>query len=186
MRALLTEARERLDAALPDHPLGPPKVFRIHRDVRFSADKSPYKTHVGGYVAIDGVGQGPASPIVVYVHIGATELFAAAGHYMMMPDQLARFRAAVADETSGAALVRILKPLVRAGFEVGSQGQLARVPRGFAADHPRADLLRRKGLVVSFPAPPRARLRSRSFLDWVVQGARRAVPLVEWLAATLE
>lgn len=186
MRALLREAREKLDAALPDHPLADPKVFRIHRDVRFSKDKAPYKTHIGGYVAIDGAGQGPAAPIVVYMHVGATELFAAAGHYMMLPEQLARFRAAVAEEERGGALDAILRPLVRAGYEIGSHEQLARVPRGFDPEHPRADLLRRKGLVVSFPDPPRERLTSRGFLDWVVRSARRSVPLVEWLAATLE
>jgi len=186
MRALLAEARERLDAAVPDHPLGEPKVFRIHRDVRFSRDKAPYKTHIGGYVPIDGLGQGPSTPIIVYLHVGATELFAASGHYMMLPEQLSRFRSAVADEERGRALTAILQPLVRAGFAVGSYEQLTRVPRGFAPDHQRADLLRRKGLTVSFPAPPRARLASRAFLDWLVRGARRTVPLVEWLAATLE
>src|SRR5205809_941599 len=92
MKALLAEVRERIDALFPHHPLGEPKVFRIYRDVRFSRDKSPYKTHIGGYVAIDGAGRGPSAPAALYVHLGATEVFVAAGHYMMDPGQLAHLR----------------------------------------------------------------------------------------------
>src|SRR5215510_5164892 len=54
MKALLAEVRDRIDGLFPQHPLAEPKVFRIHRDVRFSKDKSPYKTHIGGFVGIEG------------------------------------------------------------------------------------------------------------------------------------
>jgi uncharacterized protein DUF2461 len=52
MKALLTELRAAIDAAYPYTDLGEPKVFRIFRDVRFSKDKSPYKTHIGGYIPL--------------------------------------------------------------------------------------------------------------------------------------
>src|SRR5689334_24648235 len=73
MRALLAELRDRLDPLFPRHPLREPKVFRIHRDVRFSKDKSPYKTHIGGYVAVDAgaTHDGPSGLAAVYVHVGA-------------------------------------------------------------------------------------------------------------------
>src|SRR5262245_25958718 len=68
MKALLAEVRERIDRLFPHDPLAEPKVFRIYRDVRFSKDKSPYKTHIGGYVAIDGDGGGPSAVAPLYLH----------------------------------------------------------------------------------------------------------------------
>ncbi len=182
MRALLAEVRERIDPLFAQHPLADPKVFRIHRDVRFAKDKSPYKTHIGGYIGIEGAGAGPAVPAPLYLHLGATETFACAGHYMMDGAQLARFRAAVADRR-GAGLATLLASLGRAGFTVGSHDVLKKVPRGFAPEHPRADLLKRKGLIVTFPALPPELLVSRRLVDWLVRHVRRAVPAIEWLAA---
>ena len=69
---------------------------------------------------------------------------------------------------------------------VGSLETLQKVPRGFDPAHPRADLLKRKGLIVSFPALPTELLVSRALVDWLVQHAKRAAPLVEWLAAVNE
>jgi uncharacterized protein (TIGR02453 family) len=183
MKALLADVRERIDPLFPRHPLSVPKVFRIHRDIRFSKDKSPYKTHIGGYVAIEGAGDPPSVPVAVYVHVGPKDVFAAAGHYMMDGPQLARFRDAVVDDARGATLAGILKRLERAGFTVGAREMLARVPRGFDRGHPRADLLRRKGLTAHFPAPPRELLVKPRFADWLVAHVRRAAPLVEWLAS---
>ena len=88
MRALLDEVRERIEADFPQQPLAAPKVFRIHRDVRFSKDKSPYKTHIGGYIGIEGAGAGPSAPAPLYLHLGVDEAFACAGHYMMDGAQL--------------------------------------------------------------------------------------------------
>jgi uncharacterized protein (TIGR02453 family) len=186
MKALLAELRERLDPLFPHHPLRPPKVFRIHRDVRFAKDKSPYKTHIGGYVALDGTGDGPAAAAALYVHLGARETFVAAGQYTMDPEQLARFREAVLDERRGDELVGILRGLTRAGFTVGSHDVLQRVPRGLDPAHPRADLLKRKGLIVTFPDPPRDLLVARGFIDWLVTRTKKSVPLVEWLASAAE
>jgi uncharacterized protein (TIGR02453 family) len=183
MKALLAEVHERIDGLFRRHPLAAPKVFRIHRDVRFGKDKSPYKTHIGGYIALAGTGQGPSAAAPLYLHVGATELFACAGHYMMDGPQLAAFRAAVLDEPRGGALAATLKKLARVGFEVGSHDVLQRVPRGLDPEHRRADLLKRKGLIVSFPELPRKLLVSPALVDWLVAHTRRAVPVVEWLAA---
>ena len=182
MKALLAEVRERLEGVFPLRPLGV-KVFRIHRDVRFSKDKSPYKTHIGGYVATESERAGPSATAVLYVHIGANELYIASGQYMMDAPQLARFRAAVLDDRAGGALAAILGKLTRAGFAVRSHDVLQRVPRGIDPDHPRADLLRRKGLNVAFPDPPRALLVRPTLVDWLVKNTKRTAPLVEWLAS---
>jgi uncharacterized protein (TIGR02453 family) len=182
MHALLAETRARLEPLFRHEPLAAPKVFRIHRDVRFSKDKSPYKTHIGGYVAIDGTGQGPSAAAALYFHVGAEEVFVAAGQYMMDGTQLARFREAVVDDRRGTALEQLLRKVTRAGFGVGSHDVLQRVPRGLDPDHPRADLLKRKGLIVTFPALPRRLLVSRKLVDWVATHAKRTIPVVEWLA----
>jgi uncharacterized protein (TIGR02453 family) len=186
MKALLVEVRDRIDRFFPHLPLAEPKVFRIYRDVRFSKDKSPYKTHIGGYVAVEGGGRGPAVASPLYLHIAGTERFACAGHYMMDADQLARFRRAVLDERRGASLATLAKKLVRAGYAVGSHETLAKVPRGIDPAHPRADLLKRKGIIVTFPALPRELLVSRGLVDWLVKQVKPIVPLVEWLAETAE
>ena len=183
MQALLTETRARLEPLYRHEPLAAPKVFRIYRDVRFSKDKSPYKTHIGGYVAVDGTGHGPSAAAALYFHVAADELFVAAGQYMMDGTQLASFRRAIVDDGQGGALQQLLRKLTRAGFGVGSHDTLQRVPRGFDPDHPRADLLKRKGLIVTFPALPRRLLVSRKLVDWLTVHAKRTVPLVEWLAA---
>ena len=182
MKALLAEMRTRLEPLYSHDPLAEPKIFRIHRDVRFSKDKSPYKTHIGGLLAIGGTGDGPSAGAALYVHVGADELFVAAGQYMMDAEQLARFRAAVVDGR-GAALDTMLRKLTRAGYTLGSYETLQRVPRGFDPEHPRAELLKRKGLIVAFPALPRERLVSRVLVEWLVTHAKRTVPVVEWLAA---
>jgi uncharacterized protein (TIGR02453 family) len=152
-------------------------MFRIYRDTRFSADKSPYKTHQGGYVATgDGAGW--------YVQVSAEGLFVAGGIYQTAPDQLARLRAAVDDDHSGPELEKTLRSLRRKGFEVGGE-QVRTRPRGVAADHPRLDLMRRKAITVG---------REHGEPDWLataeterrVRADWRAMrPLIDWIAAHL-
>lgn len=184
MKALLAAVRAKLVPRYAHEEIAAPKVFRIHRDVRFSKDKSPYKTHIGGYLGIAGGNVGPSGAAALYVHVAADELFVGAGQYMMDGEQLKRFRAAVDDPKRGAELAKLLATLTRAGFTVESHEQTQRVPRGFDPDHPRADLLRRKGLFVGFPDLDRTLLTSPKLVDWIVAHARKPVPLVEWLAAT--
>jgi uncharacterized protein (DUF2461 family) len=104
----------------------------------------------------------------------------------MTPPQLARFRAAVADDRQGAALAALLKGLARAGYGVGGHETLARVPRGIDPAHPRGDLLRQKGLIVTFPELPPSLLVERGLATWLVKHAKRAAPVVEWLAGIQE
>lgn len=185
MEALLAEAREALDSAYPDFELGPGKVFRLHRDVRFSADKSPYKTHVGGIVPLGNTKFTVDMAAALYVQLG-TESFAAAGTYGMAPPALARYREAVLDDTSGGELATIVKGLEKKGFTLGSMDTLKKAPRGVPVDHPRVELLKRKGLVVMFPALEPSELVSRKVLTTLVRHAKAAAPLVRWLATKLE
>ena len=185
MNALLAEVREKIRPFFGRYDLGEPKVFRIYRDVRFSKDKSPYKTHIGGYIPLKRTGAGPGLPAPLYVQFG-TESLVGAGHYMMDPKQLDRYRNAVLDGRRGKELVAILARLKKAGFTVESHEMLKNVPRGMNPDHPRADLLKRKALTAAFPKLPKQLIVSRKLIDWLVQETRHVAPLVEWLAAATE
>jgi uncharacterized protein (TIGR02453 family) len=184
MAALLEEVREGLRRAYGRRTLGPPKVFRIHRDVRFSKDKTPYKTHVAGWIPLEtGRPASPgATPAALYLSVGADERFTGSGCWTLEPDALKRFRTALLDPRRGAALARRLAPLVARGFALSSSGTLVRLPAGVAPDHPRADLLRMKGLVVDPGEVPRRLLPRRELAGWLVEQGRAAAPVVTWLA----
>jgi uncharacterized protein (TIGR02453 family) len=186
MKALLADVREAVDKAFPHVDLDDPKVFRIYRDVRFSKDKSPYKTHVGGVIPIKRTGKMTEVPIALYFHVGQPEAFGAAGHYMMDPHGLTKFREAVADDKRGKELDKMLGALRKKGFSVDSHGMYKRVPKGYDPDHPRAEHLKRQGLTVGFPKLPKGILTSPKLVPWVATHAKAAAPLVEWLVfATL-
>lgn len=161
-----------LTAALADE-FGPAKVFRPYRDVRFAKDKTPYKTHQGAFVSA-----GPANGW--YVEVAAPGVRVGAGFYAAGGEQLAAFRAAVADERTGPELERILEVLGRKGWSVGGD-RLKTAPRGYAADHPRIELLRHRSLTVGKsygfePVVHRPELVTVVRKDW-----RDARPLVEWV-----
>jgi len=162
-------------AAELDEEYRPLKVFRPYRDVRFSKDKTPYKTHIGAY----GEGEGGSG---FYVQLSAEGLYTACGYHVMESDQLARWREAVAGE-DGARLPALIADARAAGLalEPGIVPQLKRGPRGWPLDHPRADLLRWKGImsVADFGDP--AWLHTREALDRVQGAWRAAAPLLAWL-----
>lgn len=181
LHALLTELRAALDRAYPDCDLAPPKIFRIHRDVRFSADKSPYKTHIGGCLFVHlGKVSAMETPSPLYVQIG-TETMTAAGMYRMTPPQLAKLRRAIVDDKRGAELEKLLAKIAKEGFEIDRSEALKRVPAGFDPEHPRADLLKLKGVPIMFPPYERELLGSRAFFDHLLDRAKRVAPIVRWL-----
>ncbi len=181
MKELLGEVRSRVDATFKHVDLDEPKQFRIFRDVRFSKDKSPYKTHIGGVLPTKRSGKTHEVPIALYFHVGNPGTFAAAGHYMMDAPALAKFREAVADDKRGRDLEKLLASLAKRGFSADSHDTYKRVPKGYEPDHPRAAHLKRKGLTVSFPAMPPGLLASPKLTPWLVSHVKTAAPLVEWL-----
>lgn len=147
---------------------GPVHFFRPYRDMRFSRDKSPYKTQ-------QGVSIGPN-----YLHISAAGLFVAVGYYRMAPDQVARFRRAVDNSRSGGQLVRRVEELRGLGFVVDGE-MLKTRPRDYPADHPRLDLLRHKSLVGWQEAGSPAWLHTPEAADHVAAAWRALAPLRRWL-----
>jgi len=182
MKLLLDDVRGAIDRAYAHCDLDEPKVFRIFRDVRFSKDKSPYKTHIGGFLPIQRRGRKVTDlPMALYFQVGAEETFGAAGHYRMEPESLARFRAAVADDKRGKELDKILTKLEKKGLVASAHEALKRVPKGYDADHPRAEMLRQKGLFVRFPKIPKGVLATPKLTKFLADGCKAAAPLVEWL-----
>jgi uncharacterized protein (TIGR02453 family) len=149
---------------------GDGRIARPYRDVRFSADKSPYKTAI--YAILDQGG---------YVNFSADGLVVGVGYHHMEPDQLDRYRRAVADDGSGAELAGVVGLLAAGKVQVGGSSSLKRVPRGYPADHPRADLLRHKGLIAWRRWPVASWLHTRAAKQRVVEFLRAAAPLQAWL-----
>ena len=159
---------EDLLAELADE-FGAGKIFRPNRDVRFSADKSPYKTNIGALLDHGG-----------YVQFSADGLAAGCGMYTMSNDQLDRFRRAVDDNRTGGALVKLLAA-IKAPVRVTAREQLKSAPRGYPADHPRIDLLRRKGLITWQEWEPGAWLGSSKPKTYVTKFLRTSQPMMDWL-----
>ena len=156
---------------------GEAKVFRPYRDVRFAKDKTPYKTHQGAFVAA-----GPATGW--YVEISARGLRVGAGFYEASGERLARIRGAIADDNMGPRLQCVLRKLEKQEFEISGE-RLKTSPRGYAADHPRIELLRHKQLFAakSFGFDD---LDSPDVLERVRDNWRALRPLVEWVAGNAE
>ena len=166
------QVRGPFEALLDDLSLefgGEPTVFRQHRDIRFSPDKSPYKTRTYG-ILHDGSGT------AWYASVSASGLYAATGYWRMAGDQLERYRAAVSDE-----LARLLDDARAAGLEL-SPPALKTAPRGFPRDHPHAALLRYKDVIAGRALPPGPALERRDALEFAAATWRAAAPLNAWLA----
>jgi uncharacterized protein (TIGR02453 family) len=147
---------------------GPPSIFRPYRDVRFSKDKSPYKTACG------------ATAGEYYVQVSADGLMAAGGYYRMASDQVQRFRVAVDDKRRGDDLRARLTDLEAAGLTVAGELLKSR-PRGSDLDHPRIDLLRYKSLYAWRGWPPDDELHTPTALDRVRTTWLALGPLTDWL-----
>ncbi|WP_433477781.1 DUF2461 domain-containing protein [Spirillospora sp. CA-142024] len=152
-----------------EEEFGAVKLFRPYRDVRFSKDKSPYKTHQGGHTS-EGF----------YIQVDADGLMVAGGMYAPTPEQLRRYRDAVGSDTYGGELQRIVDELRKADMEIAGD-RLKTRPRGTSPDHPRLDLLRHRSLYAhsGWPADPwmadREEVLTRVRSSW-----RRLRPLVDW------
>jgi uncharacterized protein (TIGR02453 family) len=140
---------------------GPAKIFRPYRDVRFSNDKTPYKTHQGAVVHPEGQAAG-----AWYVQLSADGLTVAGGCWRLESDQVARYRRAVADEVQGPRLQAEVDRLAGAGWSIDGE-QLTRVPSGYAADADRLHLLKHKSLHASRRWEPAEWLHDRRALDEV-------------------
>jgi uncharacterized protein (TIGR02453 family) len=169
-----TQVKAPMEALLADlaPEFGEGRVFRPNRDVRFSTDKSPYKTAVAAMVGDVG-----------YVQLSAKGLGVGSGMWRMAADQLDRYRRAVADEAGGESLLVIVSEARTHKLDITGHDTLKTAPRGYPKDHPRIELLRNKGLIAWREWSPGAWLGTRKAKDRVVDFLYAARPLNDWLAA---
>jgi uncharacterized protein (TIGR02453 family) len=157
-------------------------IFRINRDTRFSRDKSPYKTHSDLWF---WAGEDRKASPGYFLRIIPAGVWAGGGAHWLDPDRLARLRNAIAAPETGEELAAIIDSLRADGYTVGDS-TLARVPRGFSADSPRADLLRYTVLhAIEETEPVPAEFTAPAFVDWTMERFARVRPLVDWLAENL-
>jgi len=149
---------------------GEGKVFRPYRDVRFSKDKTPYKTNIAATMTKGG-----------YISLSADGLFTGTGYYMMAKDQLAKFRAAIDDDKTGRQLEKTIAKLAGADIEVTAHDRVKTSPRGYSADHPRIELLRMKGCIASQSWDVDAWFGTAEPKQKILDFLASAKPLVKWL-----
>jgi uncharacterized protein (TIGR02453 family) len=149
---------------------GESKIFRPYRDVRFSRDKSPYKTEIAAAFRHG------------YVRLSAEGLGAGGGMHEMAADQLDRYRSAVAADIPGEELAKIVATLGEQDISVQGHELLKKVPRGYPADHPRAELLRQKGLYAWKQWPVEPWLGTATTRTKLVGFFTAVEPLSDWLS----
>ena len=157
-------------AAIPKAQGG--SLFRIHRDIRFSADKSPYKTHVGMYFPHKQAGRDVHAPCY-YLHLEAGGCFAGGGLWHPDANALRAVRTAIVERLEAWRHVRRTRIL-----EDGEA--LISPPRGYSATHPFIDDLKRKDFVSSIPLTE-SRVCGPQFIDEFSEACRRMQPLIEFL-----
>ncbi len=166
-------------------PLGPVArnpVYRIYRDVRFSKDKSPYKTNLGAGFHRGG---DKKSPGLVYVHVEPAGSFVAAGFYMPEPPLLKAIRQAIAADP--APFLGLLGPLEARGIALAPGDPLARMPKGFEdqAGSPVAAMLRSRSFIVARPIADDD-LERRDLAGTLAEFARDVTPFLDFFWARID
>lgn len=159
---------------------GEAHLYRPYRDLRFSKDKRPYKERA----AVSFGGRGPSAVGGQYLQIGAEGLFLGVGSYQMTPEHLAAYRRAVQDERLGSELAAIVGRLEASGYGIHGDA-LKRAPRGVDPEHPRVELLKRKGLFASAHHEPGEWMYQPTVLERIVKVFADAEPLSKWLRERL-
>ncbi|WP_040481085.1 DUF2461 domain-containing protein [Mariniradius saccharolyticus] len=156
-------------------------VFRQNRDVRFSANKDPYKTNFAAYFALGGKkSMGPG----YYVHVQPGQSFFAGGIWMPEADSLKKIRQEI--DYSGHELREILEATSFKSVFKGIEGeQLKSAPKGFDSEHPYLDLLRFKSFIVSSPLSDKE-IEDGSYKEKAVEGFKIMKPFHDFLSRAVE
>ena len=154
-------------------------LYRLNRDIRFSRDKSPYKTHVAALLWEGGDKHDAPG---VYLHVSPTEVIFGGGMWIFEQEgHLDRYRKLLQDEKSSQRLDAALAHGRTSGLKIEAAEQLQRPPRPFTPDHPRAELSRYKGLTVGKRVAPGPWLHTAEALRRSESAARAYAPLHAWL-----
>jgi len=184
MLALIDEINASLIEFAPEHVRPPHKVaMRIYRDIRFSPNKQPYKTHLSAWWSRRGMEKTSGGGF--YLQISPQQVMIAAGVYMPEREQLLALRRWMsAHHESYRAMVKKLLKARGAGFEPNESEALTRMPKGFAADDPADELIRAKSWGVHATLPAEAALEP-TFAREIVRRIRLATPLIDTLNSAI-
>lgn len=157
-------------------------LFRINRDMRFSHDKSPYKTHFSAAITASGLkkpsqGGGPA----YYFHIDATgTLLVAGGEYLPPPDRLRAVRRQIIADAAGFSKVLKNKAIKDGYGGLQEEGKLSRPPKGFDADSPHLEYIKLKSFIVWKESSLKKKIPTDLSKD-LLAGFKDSYPLIKWL-----
>jgi uncharacterized protein (TIGR02453 family) len=190
MRALIDEVDVRLAAFIPE-VIGSPKrsMFRIHRDVRFSKDKSPYKTNAACWFYHADAGRGVGTEAAhggagFYLHLEPGASFCGGGIWMPPRSALAKIRTSLADDPEAFTAIVRDRGFVRRFGALDTEGMLTRMPRGYAPDHPAGDWLRYTSFTAGC-AVTTEQLQSAKLPDLLARQYAAMTPFVRWLNGAL-
>jgi len=179
MQCLISSLAERMADIAPEIEFNPKRsMFRIHRDVRFSKNKEPYKTNIAAVFSVRAKKQEGETP-GLYVGIEPGEVFLGGGVYMPAGEQLKSYRRAIAEHPDSFLEV-IGNRTFKKNFGGIAGEKLQRCPLGFPADHPMIEHLKHKQFYVGKVLNEEACLKPR-FLDTTVPVFALTMPLVRWL-----
>lgn len=179
------EMGEQLRSLSPDvHaiPMVDKTIFRIHRDIRFSKDKTPYKTHLALFFW-DGTRKKNDNS-GYYLHIDPRKVFIGVGLYIFPKDILERYRELIAHQREAEKLLTILQEIKEKGYGAGGHGS-ERVPRGYDQNYKFSELLKLKGIYAWHECPPPEVLFSPEFVHWCFNIYEAMVPLHYWIREKL-
>jgi uncharacterized protein (TIGR02453 family) len=176
--ALATELPARVHPDLHGEARVGRSLFRFNRDIRFSEDKTPYKTHID-FLFWAGEGTPRSSPAVI-MRITSTTVLTGAGRMGLRGADLEHHRVAITDPLRGPEVRRIVDRLIASGDAL-SEPDRVRVPRPYPGDHLNADLLLRDGFHLSRTQPHPGVIHTAGFVDWCVEAFAPYAPLIDWL-----
>ncbi len=186
-RIFVSDVGEQLLKKRPELQFSPSvnqSIFRIYRDIRFSKDKSPYKTFLG-ILWWEG-GSKKLENSSFYFQLDSDRILLGCGIYQFSKEQLETYRQALVNEKTGKALMDAISKSDSKGiFEVDGKFY-KNVPRGFDKEHLYSDYLKHNGLYFSYTSPLPPQFGSRELVDWCVEHFIDMIPLHVWLVETMK
>ena len=158
-------------------------VFRIYRDIRFSHDKTPYKTHFGIYIAAGGGRKSPRGGY--YLHLDPAGSFFGSGVWMPRPEVLKALRQSIYDNIDEFNEIIHQPKFKKAYPKLNDEGKLKKLPVGFPADFPDADVLKNRSFLVDYPLSEEE-LQSPDFVNHLAKLAETAYPFLSFLNYTVD
>jgi uncharacterized protein (TIGR02453 family) len=153
-------------------------IFRLHRDVRFSKNKAPYKTNLGIFLW-----EGPAKKMECsgfYTHIEPKNFFVGLGMYMFTPEQIKKFRDAVSDPANAEELTKIIRKLKTKGYKI-NEASFKKIPRGYDKEYKYADLLKYNGLYAFYESNDWDELLNSDQIKFLYKKFKEMLPIHKWL-----